>query len=196
MPIRTNRGRAAVYRKLWAWPLRSPAHLVGAVLVVAVIGVAIGISIARAGGGDEAKKPSEQHTPVSAPSVAASQTSMPLSSMPDRITSTPKPASAAPNPEALSVAEQWTKAWVRHPQGITNDQWLAGMKPLTTPEYLPQMRSIDPANIPASKVTGKAEAAESYQSSVEANVPTDGGKLRITVIKTPQGWRVSGYDQG
>ena len=34
MPIRTNRGRAAVYRRLWGWPLRSPRHLIGLVVVV------------------------------------------------------------------------------------------------------------------------------------------------------------------
>ena len=41
MPIRTNRGRAAVYRRLWGWPLRSPRHLVVALIQMVLILVAI-----------------------------------------------------------------------------------------------------------------------------------------------------------
>jgi hypothetical protein len=41
MPIRTNRGRAAVYRKLWAWPLRSPRHLAMAAFALAVLAIAL-----------------------------------------------------------------------------------------------------------------------------------------------------------
>jgi hypothetical protein len=55
------------------------------------------------------------------------------------------------------------------------------------------MASVDPANIPARQVTGPPSAINSYTSSVEVGLPTDGGRLDITVIKTPQGWRVSGY---
>ncbi|WP_031467916.1 hypothetical protein [Sciscionella sediminilitoris] len=196
MPIRTNRGRAAVYRKVWGWPLRSPAHLVGAVLIVAVVAVAIGISIARAGGNDTGRKPEQQQGPVAAPSVQVSQPSMDVSALPDRITETSPPASAPPDPHAIAVAEQWAKAWVNHPQGVTSQQWLAGLKPFTTPEYLSQMQSIDPANVPASKVTGPGKAAQSYAASVNVTVPTDGGELRITVIKAPQGWLVADYDKG
>lgn len=42
MPIRTHRGRAAVYRRLWGWPLRSPKHLVGAVVLIGVVVTAVG----------------------------------------------------------------------------------------------------------------------------------------------------------
>ena len=43
MPIRTHRGRAAVYRKFWGWPVRSPAHLTGTVLAAVVIAVGVGV---------------------------------------------------------------------------------------------------------------------------------------------------------
>jgi hypothetical protein len=52
---------------------------------------------------------------------------------------------------------------------------------------------VDPSNITAHRVTGRATATTSYTNSVRANLPTDGGVLNVTVIKTPQGWRVSGY---
>ena len=41
MPIRTNRGRVAVYRKLWGWPMRSPQHLIATALVVLAVVLSI-----------------------------------------------------------------------------------------------------------------------------------------------------------
>jgi len=37
LPIRTHRGRAAVYRMFWGWPVRSPKHLAATVLALVVI---------------------------------------------------------------------------------------------------------------------------------------------------------------
>src|SRR5689334_18788949 len=45
MPIRTNRGRAAVYRRIWGFPLRTPRHLAGTVIVVAALIIAIGVVV-------------------------------------------------------------------------------------------------------------------------------------------------------
>ncbi|MER6877948.1 hypothetical protein ABT279_48150, partial [Amycolatopsis sp. NPDC000673] len=105
------------------------------------------------------------------------------------------PTSAPPSPEAVNVARQWANAWVRHPAGISNADWLNGMRGLTTDEYLPVMSTVDPANIPATKVTGDPTVTQSYSSSVKVVVPTDGPKLSITVVQTSAGWRVSDYDQ-
>lgn len=195
MPIRTNRGRAAVYRKVWGWPLRSPRHLIGTVLVVAIVavGIAIGVTRSRAGSGQPEHNLSG---PVSAPSTVVVPTSVPASELPNRITSVPPPSSAPPAPAALALATKWTQAWAHHPQGITNRQWVAGLRPYTTPDFLPELSSVDPANVPATRVTGKPRPIRSFAASVTATVPTDGGPIRVTVIKTGQGWRVSDYGKG
>jgi hypothetical protein len=86
-------------------------------------------------------------------------------------------------------------AWVNHPDGITNQQWLEGLRPFTTEEYLPVMSTVDPRNIPASKVTGVPTATTSYTSSADVEIPTDGPKLTITVVNTGAGWRVAHYGQ-
>jgi hypothetical protein len=59
------------------------------------------------------------------------------------------------------------------------------------------MRSVDPGNIPASKVMGEPTpiTSTSYTSSVVVEIPTDKLKLSITVVSTDAGWRVSQYDQ-
>jgi hypothetical protein len=57
------------------------------------------------------------------------------------------------------------------------------------------MSTVEPANIPASKVTGDPTAVESFTSSVKVRLATDADDLLITVIETPDGWRVAYYEQ-
>lgn len=203
MPIRTNRGRAAVYRRLWGWPLRSPRHLVIALIGFAVIVTVLAIATAKlsgpkpqpaaAPGTDTTTSTTTQNVaPVTDPSTAPTTST----TLPTRLPAPPSPSSAAPDPQALDVAVRWTSAWANHPSGVSTYQWLQGMRPYTTEEYMTIMESIDPANVPASKVTGPATAISSVAGSIDVRVPTDGGPIAITLIKTTEGWRVTHYDQG
>ena len=202
MPIRTNRGRAAVYRRLWGWPMRSPRHLAVLVFVVAIVVIAAGIIIPQLTGsndptpgtvaGTTSKTTAPPGTQTTTPGAPPTTTSSPQTRI-TTITETPKPAE--PAPAALDVAQDWAKAWVDHPEGITNEEWLKDLRPLTTEEQLIEMATVEPGNIGATKVTGEPEAVESYTSSVEVKLPTDDGDLLITVIDTPDGWRVAYYEQ-
>jgi hypothetical protein len=196
MPIRTNRGRTAVYRRLWGWPLRSPRHLMGTLVFLAILVTALGIVLPKAVGKPQAKaSPTTGTTSITAtpPGVAAP---VPTSNLPTRLSAPlATPTTAAANDDAVRVAKEWAAAWVDHPAGITSEQWLAKLKPFTTEEYLPVMASVDPANIPATKVTGEPSIGTSYTSSVQLTIPTDGPKLAITVVNTNAGWRVADYDQ-
>jgi hypothetical protein len=203
MPIRTNRGRAAVYRRLWGWPLRSPKHLI-ITLVGLAVGVAVlAIAVAKLSGPapraaaapsttDTSASTTQNVAPPTDPSTAPT-TSTPMQT---RLPAPPSPSSAAPDPAALDVAVRWTSAWANHPSGVSTYQWLQGMRPYTTEEYMTIMESIDPANVPASKVTGPATAISSVAGSIDVRVPTDSGPLAVTLIKTTEGWRVTHYDQG
>lgn len=203
MPIRTNRGRAAVYRRLWGWPMRSPRHLAVVVFVVAVVVLTAGILVPQLTGGNKpgagAAAESSNNT-TSAPS-APGTTNTPgvtgsTSALPTRITEPPSaPTSAPPDPAALDVADSWGKAWVNHPEGVTNEEWLADLRPFTTEEQLTEMATVEPGNIGATKVTGDPEVVESFTSSVKVELPTDDGNLLITLIDTPDGWRVAFYEQ-
>lgn len=201
MPIRTNRGRAAVYRRIWGAPLRSPKHLVATVVVLVVLVTVVGFLIPRLlpGDGNAAQNPPGQGESSSAeaePTEGAGQTGDEPEETETRLTESPlTPKSAEPAQAALVAARQWAEAWVDHPKGATNKSWLAGLEPLTTEEFLPQLRSVDVRNIPAKKVVGKVQPVASTTSSVEVDVRTDGPTLRITVIKRPDGWRVDQYDE-
>jgi len=204
MPIRTNRGRAVVYRRLWAWPLRSPRHLAIAGLTVVVLLTIIAVLIpnrsnpltGRAGGTSVATS-TAQYTgapPGQGAAAASGPSAVSTTSRVPAVGTTP-PAPAPPAPEALDVANAWARAWVNHPAGMTNEQWVAQLAPLTTDEFIPQLQTVDPANIPSTTVTGPATPTSSTARAVEANVATDGAVLHLTVIATPVGWRVSAYDR-
>ncbi|WP_216214409.1 hypothetical protein [Amycolatopsis aidingensis] len=201
MPIRTHRGRAAVYRRLWGWPLRSPRHLVGTLVVFVALVVGTGIAAPHLFGDQDGNgagaAPAGKSASVTRSSTGLPEQSRPESStLPTRLTEPQEsPTPAAPDPAALQVARQWAAAWVNHPDGMTNQQWLDGLRPYTTEEYLPVMATVELANIPASEVTGEPSAGKSYTSSVEAIVPTNGPKLKLTVVKTDAGWRVGHYER-
>jgi len=205
MPIRTNRGRAAVYRRLWGWPLRSPKHLVITLIGVVVLAIVIGIIAARLHGtprpaatgsavlGTTTNGLTTANNAGTTGSGTATSTAPPVS----RLASPPEtPVSAPPAPAALTVITTWGKLWVNHPTGMTTAQWQAQLAPYTTQELLPQMSTVDLANISATQVTGVPTATKSFTSSVEALLPTNGGQLDITAIATPQGWLVSNYTAG
>jgi hypothetical protein len=207
VPIRTNRGRAAVYRRLWGWPMRSPKHLVVTLVVIAAVVTTIGLIVPRLTG--SAASPSTGviatstrpsgtgaanagAAPGTAPTTSAAPTSLPTR----QTTSTQTTVAGPADPQALDVARIWTKAWVTHPEGITNEQWLAGLAPYTTEEYVAAVMSkVDPANIAATEVTGPPAAVTNHGSSVVVTVPTNAGALTLTIILTPRGWRVAQYKQ-
>jgi hypothetical protein len=200
MPIRTNRGRAAVYRRLWGWPLRSSRHLIVTLVGVALIAIAVGVIAAHVHG---APRPTSGGTlQTGAAATTSAQTSRtPAPAAPTtspaaltRLTAPPEtPVSAPPAPAAVDVIKTWGKAWVNHPVGMTTTQWLAQLAPYTTQEFLPVMNSVDVANIKATAVTGPPTVTKSYTGSVEALLPTNAGQLDITAIDTPQGWLVASY---
>jgi hypothetical protein len=203
VPIRTNRGRTAVYRRLWGWPFRSPKHLAGVLTVLAIVVITLGIVLPNVLGSpgtptNAQPQPNFGTTPVRGSSEVNLTAVPPTTSspLPTRLSGPQEtPTSAAPSADGLNVAKQWAAAWVNHPAGVTADQWLAGLKPFTTDEFLPQMATVDPRNIEGTKVTGDPSVVSSFTSSIQVDIPTDGPKLSITVVSTPNGWRVSDYDQ-
>jgi hypothetical protein len=200
MPIRTNRGRAAVYRRLWGWPLRSPRHLITTVvgLVVLVIVIATGVNhLHRSPTNPGRTAGLSTGAPGSGIDMGTSS-GVPTGTTPPqtRLAGPPEtPVSVPPAPAALATINSWAQAWVNHPVGMTTQQWLAQLQPYTTPEFLQgEMSSVDITNIPATAVTGIPVVVHSYSDSVEATVATNGGTLDITAVNTGAGWQVSAYN--
>jgi hypothetical protein len=202
VPIRSPRGRAAAYRALWQWPLRSPLRLaLSAVVAVAVaVGVSFGVASltgnAGAAGGSAPSASSAGGSPSSRTSdwsANAAPTPTALPPVP-ALEPTTLPLSQAP-PEALEVAADWSAAWVRPPEGTTAQEWVEGLRPTTTREYLGVLDTVDPGNIPATRVTDAPRAVRVAPDSVQVEVPTDALTLLVLVVETEDGWRVAGYDR-
>ncbi|MGQ0483007.1 MAG: hypothetical protein ACT4O0_18525 [Pseudonocardia sp.] len=207
MPIRSPKGRGAAYRSLWQWPLRSPRRLIGCLVVLVAVGsgvnAATGLFGLRPGGGllgssgypagvVDGATPNVRPAPGGPPAAPAN----PPARLPPVAELTPAtlPPSQAPA-TALTTATRWTQAWARHPPGTTTQTWLDGLRPYTTEEFLGVLASVDPANVPASRVTGSARAVLVSPRSVRAEVPTDQLTVLVLVIDTGNGWRVAGYDR-
>jgi hypothetical protein len=192
VPIRTRRGRTSAYRGLWEWPLHSPVRFVVVLVLLAVVvgGVAYLGSWASSGSG----RPNGALAPVpDSPTVTAAPAAP--SAPPPELTPSVLPLSAAPQ-AALGVAQRWATAWANHPAGMTGAQWSEQLRPYTTDEYLPVLASVDPGNIPSSRVTGAPRAVEVHPDSVRVQVPTDAVTLQLLLVQVgPGDWRVAGYDR-
>lgn len=200
MPIRTPRGRSAAYRGIWQWPLRSPARLAVTVAVLVVIAAGFGFAggLRAPRNGDSGPLYSSPTSSTGVPiAVDGSTTPTPTELPPvPELTPTTLPVSKAPA-AALDVARRWARAWLRPADGTTAQQWLDGLRPLTTDEYLGVLSSVDPANIPSTAITGPIRAVAVSPQSVRVEVPTDAAKLIVVVVDdAPAGWRVADYDEG
>jgi len=135
------------------------------------------------------------------PSAAATPTAEAAPAEPTRLPPVPEltprtlPPSQAPR-AALTAATRWTEAWARHPAGATAQTWVNGLRPYTTDEYLGVLSTVDPANVPATRVTGPARAVLVSPRSVRVEVPTDAVDLVVLVVNTVgTEWKVAGYDR-
>jgi hypothetical protein len=197
VPIRSPRGRAAAYRALWQWPLRSPARLAVTAVVVVALGVGASLALGQLAGDR------------GSPAVRAGGTAPSASARPTQGAAAPAPTALPPVPEltpttlppsrapaaALQVASRWTRAWVRPERGISTEEWLSGLRPYTSEEYLGVLAAVDPANIPATRVTGEPRPVRVSPRSLHVEVPTDTLTLLVLVVDTGNGWRVAGYER-
>lgn len=181
MPLRTDRGRAAVYRRLWGWPLRSRAHLAGALLGAAAL-VAV-ISTAAAAVQEHRPDPVRQQPPLPA-----------QPSGPPPAAHRPAPPAPAP-PDAVSAAAEFANRWVVHPPGMPATAWTGQLQPLSEPELLIRLADVDPARVPGTQVTGPPATVNTADQVVTVAVPTDAGPLTVTVAHSAAGWRVHQVEQ-
>lgn len=194
MPIRTNRGRAAVYRRLWGWPLRSPRHLAASIIIFVVLVVSLGVIIPKVLDRKPTDPSAAGQIPTSSQGTQVGQLPSSGTSLPTKLPVPSNSAKAAPPAaDAQLIAELWAETWVKPPPNNDVAKWLKQLEEYTTPEFLAQMATIDPRNVP-DKLTDKVKAVKSTTSSIDFEVPTDLGKVRITLVKAPDGkWRVNSY---
>jgi hypothetical protein len=97
--------------------------------------------------------------------------------------------SAPPAPAAVDAATGYVQAWAR--PNLDQPAWLAALQPLVLPAYAPLLADTDPANVPATTLTGAPRVVSSTTDTVVVDVPTDTGRIRVTVVAAAGRWLIA-----
>jgi hypothetical protein len=150
------------------------------VTVAAVAAVVVIVLIARPG------LPRDRPARTVAPSTVA--TSAPADEGSVYTPSSVRPVDVA---AARRTAVGFATAWAR--PDLAAGPWWQGVAVYAEPGYARLLRSVDPANVPANRVTGAARVVSEDSGLVVVDVPTDAGTCRVTVADSAGTgtWRVS-----
>jgi hypothetical protein len=128
------------------------------------------------------------------PAPSAGGTAVPsVSDVPERDDDGAGPTGTAVAPDAVViVAATFIRAWAR--PDLDPADWRAGVMPLATKSFAARLGTVNPANVPATAVTGAPVVASAGPLSVVIDVPTDAGLIRVTCIMEDAGWLVANVD--
>lgn len=94
---------------------------------------------------------------------------------------------------AVDTAEKAMADFAR--PGVQDKQWANDLARWLTPQAMADYSAVDPANVPTTRVTGRATLAvdEANGYGVMASVPTDAGTYTVQLLRTgPQApWKVN-----
>lgn len=161
------------------WPLWSWRNL--AITVVSVFVVIALIGRVSSAVGSEGEEPARVTSTVAPESKEPAPTVIP--STEPITTQTPATVVAAgPGTDCLSSAALFLNEWMQsdRPQKV----WLAAMAPYATPAFLEELRSVDPANVPATRVEGEPRLVGQDGDLPIARITTDGGRLDVVLAPT------------
>ena len=176
------RGRAGGWLR---WCLYTPRRTVGVMICAAVALFLIGHVTAAAShrtarpGATIARTPRTPRTTAS-PAVPDAPITSLGSSMPASA------ATSSPPPGAAATATRFAAIWTDHQ--LDRAAWWRALQPLLTPAMARGTAAVDPAEIPATAVTGAATIAAG--PGLVVRVPTDAGGLLVRL--DPTGTRVDG----
>ncbi|GAA4427240.1 hypothetical protein GCM10023169_26950 [Georgenia halophila] len=179
--------------------------------IVAAFAVGLALTVAGCAGGEASSTPepttAEETTPAAeraTPAEATTSTPSPEGASTDggepmeEITGAEQnPTEAAPTWDAEAEqaaadrAEAFMRAFARPDLGA--DEWLAGMAGFMTDQAVELFSYVDPANVPATSLTGEVAIAENQPPTLaEVLVGTDAGTYRVTLSRVAQGdpWMV------
>lgn len=97
-------------------------------------------------------------------------------------------ARVEPEAEAKTLATRFAERWAR--PKLTADKWWRALAPLSGDSLAELLRDTDPANVPATEVTGAPKATTSVRGDAVFEVPTNEGTLVLGLHKADGKWRV------
>jgi hypothetical protein len=164
-------------------------------LVLVVVGV---VGVARAtGAGRPADTSGYVQSPTDSVAGAAPTVSDPgddgaiASAQPAPSTG---PTSRRPgSPAAETVAKKFTQDWLAHTR-VDGATWLARLRPSMTRALADKLAGVDPAGVPATRITGGITMTNHDPTFVEATIPVDSGTVQLRLLLVDGLWLVDGID--
>jgi hypothetical protein len=135
-------------------------------------------------------------TPPTTPPTSAALP--PVASLPPTQAGSPgndveNPPARTPAGQPGTVAADFAVAWAR--PDLPAERWWTGVAPFCEAGFAQRLRSVDPGNLPATRVTGPPVPASPPSGGVAVfTVPTDGGTLVVTVAAVGGRWLVTDDD--
>jgi len=104
----------------------------------------------------------------------------------------PRPTYNAPAGPVVAAASAFVEAWASHqPMG----SWYPRVSTLATTRFATGLKSTDPANVPASRVTGPGALLASTDGATQVFVPTDAGQVIVTLVPAGSHWLADGVER-
>jgi hypothetical protein len=107
--------------------------------------------------------------------------------------STPSPKISPGTAVPATVAKAFGRAWVDH-QNVTAEEWYAGLLPHCTETLAKKLEGVDPAGVPADRLTGEPVLIPYADRIVDATIQVDSGLLRLRLTAVGGRWLVDGID--
>ncbi|WP_433121932.1 hypothetical protein [Micromonospora sp. CA-246542] len=105
----------------------------------------------------------------------------------------PVPVKPPPAAQAAPVVVAFAAAWAR--PDLPADAWWRGVSRMCDDGFAQALRSVDPARVPATRVTGRPVAKQGPSGDTAVyEVATDAGALTVTLGVIEGRWRVTGND--
>ncbi|MFG1955050.1 hypothetical protein [Micromonospora sp. NPDC048830] len=103
------------------------------------------------------------------------------------------PAAPPPAAQAAPVAAAFAAAWAR--PDLPAEAWWRGIAVVCDEGFARALRTVDPARVPATRVTGRPVAKQAPKGGAAVyEVATDAGTLTVTLASVGGRWVVTGND--
>lgn len=106
---------------------------------------------------------------------------------------TPSPIISPGTAVPATVAEAFGRAWVNH-RNVTAEEWYAALLPHCTEALAKKLVGVDPAAVPADRLTGEPVLIPYAEQVVDATIEVDSGLLRLRLTADDGRWLVDGID--
>jgi hypothetical protein len=104
----------------------------------------------------------------------------------------PAPTAYADDAEVRDAALAFATAWIK--RELTPQAWHVGVSAHATDQLAESLTDVDPAGVPATRLTGLPTIGLRTDLFAQVGVPADSGRLVLTLLKQDDEWLVDGVD--